>query len=114
MEVKYLKALPKRDTTLIDLTSPKFLSALQILWLRRRWERRKDAFVLLGYEPHLCGSYGSELCAMKPPTYPEWSNVMDRVTTVNSRPAPDGQPVIRSPRLHHVLSPTRRARLEGC
>ena len=48
-ENKYIKALPKRGTTMIDLTNTnKFLSQLQMDWLERRWHRHKDAYVLVG------------------------------------------------------------------
>ena len=49
VEVKYIKALPKRDTTIIDLMNPStYLSILQQAWLRRRYTKRQDAYVLVG------------------------------------------------------------------
>lgn len=49
VEVKYIKQLPKRDTTIIDLMNPRtYLSILQQAWLRRRYTKRKDAYVLVG------------------------------------------------------------------
>ena len=46
VEYKYLKALPKRETTLIDLTS--MLSEKQQLWLKRRHEVGRPAWVVCG------------------------------------------------------------------
>ena len=48
VEAKYLKALPKRDKTLIDLCNPKFLSPLQQRWIERRFTKRKDTLVIAG------------------------------------------------------------------
>jgi hypothetical protein len=49
VEVKYLKNIPKRPSTVIDLTNhSKYLSKLQQQWLKRRYARRGDCGVLLG------------------------------------------------------------------
>lgn len=49
-EVKYIPALPKRATTVIDLADTKrYLSKLQQLWLERREARRGDTLVLVGH-----------------------------------------------------------------
>ena len=49
VEYKYIKTLPKRDTTMIDLTNPnKYLSLHQQKWLERRYHLRQDTLVLVG------------------------------------------------------------------
>ena len=48
IEFKYIKTLPKRPDTLIDLTNQKYLSKLQQKWLTRRQERRGDTLVCVG------------------------------------------------------------------
>jgi len=48
IEVKYIKKLPVRHTTPIDLTNTsRFLSLKQQMWIKRRNLHRQDAFVLL-------------------------------------------------------------------
>ncbi|CAM3558361.1 hypothetical protein [Parendozoicomonas haliclonae] len=49
IEAKYIKSLPKREKTLIDLTNSKYLSPLQQKWLKRRFQTRGDAFVIVGH-----------------------------------------------------------------
>tara|TARA_B110000116_G_scaffold45548_1_gene37797 strand:- start:6107 stop:6538 length:432 start_codon:yes stop_codon:yes gene_type:complete len=48
IEFKYIKALPKRPDTLIDLTNQKYLSKLQQKWLKRREAKRGDTLVCVG------------------------------------------------------------------
>lgn len=48
VEFKFIKALPKRPDTLIDLTNQKYLSKLQQLWLKRRHDKRQDTLVCVG------------------------------------------------------------------
>jgi len=49
IEFKFISKMPKRDSTVINLTHPsKFLSIKQRLWLNRREERYGDAFVIVG------------------------------------------------------------------
>ena len=49
IEYKYLAKIPKRLTTLVDLTGhKKFLSKKQQAWLKRRHQTRQDAWVILG------------------------------------------------------------------
>ena len=50
VEWKYIKPFPKRDTTVIDLTNTKYLSALQQKWLVRRHHARGDVAVIAGSE----------------------------------------------------------------
>jgi len=51
VEYKYIKPFPKRHTTMIDLSNPKYyLSKLQQLWLTRRENRRHDTAVIAGSE----------------------------------------------------------------
>jgi hypothetical protein len=48
-EVKYIKALPLRETTVIDFTKTRYLSKLQQEWLLRREKIRKDTLVIVGH-----------------------------------------------------------------
>lgn len=49
VEFKYIKKLPVRSNTLIDLMNhSKYLSLKQSNWLKRRYERKKDAIVVVG------------------------------------------------------------------
>ena len=49
VEYKYIKPIPKRPSTLIDLTNPdRYLSKLQQHWLTRRYQKRKDSAVIAG------------------------------------------------------------------
>lgn len=58
LESKRMKALPKRDSTIIDLCNPdKFLSKLQAEWLLRRHNRRGDAAVLLSIDDLGCALF---------------------------------------------------------
>jgi hypothetical protein len=51
LESKRMKALPKRDSTIIDLCNPdKFLSKLQREWVNRRYHKRGDSAVLLSVD----------------------------------------------------------------
>lgn len=50
VEWKFIKPFPKKDTTLIDLTNTKYLSALQQKWLIRRQRIRGDVAVVAGSE----------------------------------------------------------------
>lgn len=51
VEYKHIKPFPKKPTTLIDLTNPKYyLSKKQQLWITRRHSIRKDAWVIVGSE----------------------------------------------------------------
>lgn len=55
VESKYIKELPKRPTTIIDLMkSDKYLSNLQQEWLERREQRYGDAVVLVGIGKDRC------------------------------------------------------------
>lgn len=51
VEWKFIK-LPKRDTTVVDLCGGKnpHLSALQQDWGRKRWEEKRNVWVILGAE----------------------------------------------------------------
>lgn len=55
VEIKYLKSLPKRDTTVLNFVdNKKFLSYLQCEWLNRRQERFGDACVVIGFGETKC------------------------------------------------------------
>lgn len=49
VEYKYVNPIPKRSSTMIDLCDHKrYLSKLQQLWLKRRYNKRGDTAVILG------------------------------------------------------------------
>lgn len=48
IEVKYMKALPRRPETVVDMKEGKMLTMLQRKWLRRREAVRKDTLVVVG------------------------------------------------------------------
>jgi hypothetical protein len=51
VEYKYIKPFPKKEHTVIDLTdSRNYLTKQQQLWLTRRHNCRKDAWVIAGSE----------------------------------------------------------------
>ena len=72
-EAKYIKELPKRDTTMIDFTNTnQYLSKLQQEWLIRRHHKRGDTLVAVGHPDGCLLLWGLS-----------WQTPMNRVSILN-------------------------------